>query len=188
MMDASPVLRDVPHPWRPTRTRDFRRNVRPIRNRTEHPVKYYWIDFDLSDEHDPSSGPPLVDPGYGGTRQVPEFAFQNQKCNPFAVDVWCLGFMIRAHFTEGFDLFGTKKKQGFEFMDELVAEMTQEDPAKRPSMDGVVRRFSQIRAGLSGWKLRSRFTDKNAGIVQSAIYWVRQLYFIARRIPSIPTP
>ncbi|KAJ7902308.1 kinase-like domain-containing protein [Mycena leptocephala] len=188
MMDASPVLRDVPHPWYTGMTRDFRRYVRPIRSRTQHPVKYYWIDFDLSDEHNPAAGPPLVDPGYGGIRNVPEFAFEDQKCNPFAVDVWCLGFLIQAYFTEGSDILGQKKKQGFEFMDELVTEMVQEDPAKRPSMDDVVRRFSQIKAGLSGWKLRSRFTDKNVGIVQSTVHWARQLYLMARRIPSIPTP
>ncbi|KAJ6481285.1 hypothetical protein C8R47DRAFT_982691 [Mycena vitilis] len=34
MMDGSPVLRDVPHPWRAQMTRDFRRELRPIRSRT----------------------------------------------------------------------------------------------------------------------------------------------------------
>ncbi|KAJ6476541.1 kinase-like domain-containing protein [Mycena vitilis] len=184
MMDGSPVLRDVPHPWRSDMARDFGRGLRPLRSRTLHPVKYYWIDFDLSGEHDPSVGPPLVEPGYGGVSHVPEFAFKDQKCNPFAVDVWCLGFMIQAQFTQ---------MQGFEFMDELVANMMQNDPAKRPSMDEVVRRFSQIKAGLSSWKLRSRFTsEKTFGVGQSTIYWARQLYFMAlfhgKRVPAIPTP
>ncbi|KAJ6481282.1 kinase-like domain-containing protein [Mycena vitilis] len=189
MMDGSPVLRDVPHPWRAQMTRDFRRELRPIRSRTQHPVRYYWMDFDLSGEHDPSAGPPLVDPGYGGMPGVPEFAFKDRKCNPFAVDVWCLGYMIQAQFTKGSDEYGTKKVQGFEFMDDLVAEMIQEEPAQRPTMDDVVRRFSEIKAGLSRWKLRSRFTsDSHFGIVQSTVYWARQLYFMARRIPAIPSP
>jgi hypothetical protein len=68
--------------------------------RTQHPVKYYWINFDLSDEYDPSKGLPFVVPGHGGTRNVPEFSFRDRKCNPFAVDVWCLGFMIQVYFTE----------------------------------------------------------------------------------------
>ncbi|KAJ7028516.1 hypothetical protein C8F04DRAFT_908778, partial [Mycena alexandri] len=54
-----------------------------------------FIDFDLSGEHDPATGPPLVDPSYGGIREVPEWAFKDRKCNPFAVDLWCLGFMIQ---------------------------------------------------------------------------------------------
>ncbi|KAJ7902377.1 kinase-like domain-containing protein, partial [Mycena leptocephala] len=139
MMDASPLMIDDVNPW--------------------HPVKYYWIDFDLSGEHDPSQGPPLVDPRYGGTREVPEFAFPDQQCNPFAVDVWCLGFLIQTYFTEGSVSNSIKKRRGFEFMHSLVADMVNEDPAKRPSMDEVVRRFSDTKARLSEWTLRSRFAS-----------------------------
>ncbi|KAF8191461.1 kinase-like domain-containing protein [Mycena galopus ATCC 62051] len=188
-MNAAPILREDPHPWSPEMTRDFSRKLRPVRNRTQNPVKYYWIDFDLSDEHDPSKGPPLVNPGYGGIRNVPEWSFEDQKCNPFAVDVWCLGFMVQGYFTEGSDAWHSKKKRGFEFMQELVADMVQEDPAKRPSMDEVVDRFSRIKTGLSPWKLRSQFTSDNSiGILRSTSHWIRQLYFMARRIPAIPTP
>ncbi|KAJ7467103.1 kinase-like domain-containing protein [Mycena latifolia] len=192
VMDASHLFKEDPHPWRPKRTRDYRRKLPPIRSRTQHPVKYYWIDFDLSDEHDPSKGPALVDPGYGGIRHVPEFAFRDKKCNPFAVDIWCLGFMVQAYFTEGSKLFGTTKKQGFEFMDGLVADMVQEDPTKRPSIDDIVRRFSGIKSGLSEWKLRSPVTDIQPNrslfsLVRSTAFWTRQLYFIARRIPAIPS-
>ncbi|KAJ7700228.1 hypothetical protein B0H14DRAFT_3034218 [Mycena olivaceomarginata] len=188
VMDAAPILREDPHPWNPHKTRDFSRNLRPVRTRTQNPVKYYWIDFDLSDEHDPSKGPPLVNPGYGGIRNVPEFSFKDKKCNPFAVDVWCLGFLVQVYFTKGSDFYETKKMLGFEFMDELVADMVQEDPAKRPSMDEVVRRFTHIKARLSRWKLRSPFTSNSIGIVGSTRHWVRQLYFMARRISAIPTP
>ncbi|KAJ7896091.1 hypothetical protein B0H14DRAFT_2680373 [Mycena olivaceomarginata] len=168
MMDASPILRADPHPWDYTMTRDYNRDLPPVRTRTRHPVKYYWLDFDLSDEYDPSKGPPLVDPGYGGTPHVPEFSFPIEN---------------------GSELYSQEKMQGFEFMHGLVAAMTQEDPAKRPNMDEVVRQFSKIKAGLSPWKLRSRFTsERRVGIVQSATHWARQLYLMARRIPAIPTP
>jgi hypothetical protein len=99
VMDARPLFRNAPHPWRLDKTHDFR-NARPFKSRTTRPVKYYWIDFDVSDEYDPSKGPPLVDPGYGGIRHVPEFSFKDKKCNPFAVDVWCLGFFVQAYFSE----------------------------------------------------------------------------------------
>ncbi|KAJ6625295.1 kinase-like domain-containing protein [Mycena sp. CBHHK59/15] len=184
MMDASPLIpKGVSvHPLRPGMTRDLSREVQ-FRSRTENPVKYYWIDFDLSGEHDPATGPALVEPRYGGIRYVPEFAFEDQLCNPFAVDVWCLGYTIRAHFTE---------KIGFEFMEPLVADMMHQDPTKRPSMEEVVRRFSEIKAGLSQWKLRSRFVSKGEspvfGFFRSTKHWARQLGFVARRIPAIPTP
>ncbi|KAJ6625289.1 hypothetical protein B0H10DRAFT_2315107 [Mycena sp. CBHHK59/15] len=193
MMDASPLLpRGVAvHPLNPKMTRDLSQEVR-FRNRTENPVKYYWIDFDLSSEHNPSTGPALVEPGYGGTREVPEFAFEDQLCNPFAVDVWCLGFMIQTFFTKGSSSYFQKKKKGLEFMDTLVADMVHEDPTKRPTMDEVVRRFSEIRAGLSDWKLRSRVASEGEnsvfGIFRSARHWVRQLGFMSRRIAAIPTP
>ncbi|KAJ6625267.1 kinase-like domain-containing protein [Mycena sp. CBHHK59/15] len=185
MMDASPLIpKGVSvHPLRPEMTRDLSREVR-FSNRTENPVKYYWIDFDLSAEHDPSTGPALVEPRYGGTREVPEFAFEDQLCNPFAVDVWCLGFMIQSYFT--------KKKKGLEFMNTLVADMVHEDPTKRPKMGEVVRRFSEIKAGLSEWKLRSRIVSEGEnsvlGMFRSAGHWVRQLGFMSRRIAAIPTP
>lgn len=98
-MDASPLMIDDVNPWVPDMTRDITQDAR-FRTRTERPVKYYWIDFDLSGEHDPLRGPPLVDSRYSGTREVPEFAFPDQKCNPFAVDVWRLGFLIQTYFTK----------------------------------------------------------------------------------------
>ncbi|KAJ6625269.1 kinase-like domain-containing protein, partial [Mycena sp. CBHHK59/15] len=184
MMDTSPLIPPgvAVHPLDPEMTWDYRREVR-FWNRTENPVKYYWIDFDLSGEHDPSTGPALVEPRYGGTRYVPEFAFLDQMCNPFAVDIWCLGFMIQVYFTE--------KKQGFEFMKPLVANMVHQDPTKRPNMDEVVCRFSEIKASLSEWKLQSRFVLEGEnpvlGIFRSTRHWARQLGFVARHIPAIPT-
>ncbi|KAJ7116545.1 hypothetical protein C8R44DRAFT_584652, partial [Mycena epipterygia] len=142
MMDASLTMRDNIHPWTPYKTRDFSRRPRPPRSRTLNPVKYYWIDFDLSGEHDLSTGPPRTDSGYGGTWNAPESAFADQQCNPFAVDI-CL-------------YRGPEKIQGFEFMQDLVADMTHKDSAKRPTMVDVVRQFSDIKASLSEWKLRSR--------------------------------
>ncbi|KAJ7646833.1 hypothetical protein FB45DRAFT_1099009 [Roridomyces roridus] len=150
LMDASPLLVDQVHPWRPSRTRDLARAAR-FRNRLEHPVKYYLIDFDLSGVHDPSTGLPLMVPGYGGTRGVPESQNKDEDCDPFAVDVFCLGNLVRRYFTEGdkqADLrFPWKKKRGFQFMEGLVADMTKEDPSKRANMDTVARRFSEIKAG-----------------------------------------
>ncbi|KAJ7640302.1 hypothetical protein DFH06DRAFT_1477850 [Mycena polygramma] len=194
VMDASPILKDAPHPWNGNKTRDWTGKPLPARSRTVNPVRYYWIDFDLSGEHDPSKGPPRTDPCYGGTRGVPEWAFPEQQCNPFAVDVWCLGKMVHRNFismTEECTPEYAQEIKGFEFMRGLLADMAQEDPAKRPTMDGVVERFSTLKAGLSGWKLRSRFTREKENIAVQTLrttrHWATQLYFTGRRIPAIPS-
>ncbi|KAJ7680951.1 kinase-like domain-containing protein [Mycena polygramma] len=192
MMDASPILRDDPHPWDPFRTRDYTARTRSARSRTRYPVKYYWIDFDLSGVYDPSTGPALTEPGYGGLHDVPEWAFPERLCNPFAVDIWCLGYTFRGWFTEGFSLMPPYKIKGFEFMHELLTDMCQEDPTKRPTIDEVVDRFSRIKAGVSEWKLRSRFkTEKRFflfDIIQATGHWVQQLQFALMRVPAIPSP
>ncbi|KAJ7162165.1 hypothetical protein C8R46DRAFT_1353178 [Mycena filopes] len=180
LMDASPILRDDPHPWKVGRTRDYVKRSLPARSRTRHPVKYFWIDFDVSGQYDPSGGPPLTDPGYGGTHGVPEWAFSDQ-CNPFPVDVWCLASFLRGHFTEGFERLPPRKIEGFEFMHPVLEDMSHEDPAKRPTMDVVVARFTGLKAGLSEWKLRSRVIwEKRSPVldpIRLAKHWAQQLYF-----------
>ncbi|KAJ7658012.1 hypothetical protein B0H17DRAFT_1185712 [Mycena rosella] len=153
------------HPLQSDRTPEFTGNAR-YSTRTRNPVKYYWIDFDLSSEHNPAEAPLLTAPGYGGDNNVPEFRFKDTMWDLFAVDVWCLGDTIRqtlthvcsfslADFALGSPLY--PKRRGLEFLHGPVADITSEDPVKRPNMDDVVNRFSEIKAGLSQWKLRSRF-------------------------------
>jgi len=83
-------------------------------------------------------------------------------------------------------------KLGFEFIEGLVADMVQDDPQKRPSMDEVVSRFDQIRNGLSSWKLRSRIVNRDEprflGFFRSVVHWTRGIGRIVRRIPAVPTP
>ncbi|KAJ7143383.1 kinase-like domain-containing protein [Mycena crocata] len=189
MMDAAPIQITSVHPLRSSRTRDLSRKSR-FRTRTQAPVRYYWIDFDLSGEHDPTNGPPLTPPGYGGTRPVPEFAFEDHLCDPFAVDVYCLGNIIRTHFTQGSESF--PKIRGFHFMENLVTDMMQDDPTKRPRMDAVISRFSDITARLSHWKLRSRFVEEGEsafiGIFRSIFHWAHQLRLMAAGLPAVPSP
>jgi hypothetical protein len=81
-------------------------------------------------------------------------------------------------------------KLGFEFVAPLVADMCQDDPAKRPSMSEVVTRFDEIVQGLSTWKLRSRVVSVGefaiASFIRDIPHWVRRLRYIASRVPAIP--
>ncbi|KAJ7466934.1 hypothetical protein FB451DRAFT_402273 [Mycena latifolia] len=89
----------------------------------------------------------------------PKFAFEDSMCDPFAVDVWCLGNMIRRTLTEGSP--NRSKVRGLRFLDGLIADMTNEDPAKRSRMADVV---AEIKARSGQRKLRSRCAreDENA--------------------------
>lgn len=74
----------------------------------------------------------------------------------------------------------------------LVADMMQEDPAKRPTMEEVISRFDTILASLSTWKLRSRVVKKDdnpvIGAFRSLAHWVRRVGFVIRRVPALPVP
>ncbi|KAJ7092012.1 hypothetical protein B0H15DRAFT_883449 [Mycena belliarum] len=187
MMDAKPIQATSVHPLDAKRTRDAADDAR-YSTRTRNPVKYYWIDFDLSGEHDPATGPALVEPGYGGTRGVPEFAFSDRMCDPFAVDVWCLGNMVRETMTQGSEY--DPKIQGLQFLDGLVADMTAADPAARPRMREVVARFSKLVAGLSQRKLRSRYAAVGENVLcapfKSTAHWIRQACLAVQQVPAIP--
>lgn len=77
-------------------------------------------------------------------------------------------------------------------MQPLIADMVQQDPSKRPTMDEVVKRFHAIWSDLSRWKLRSRVIDKEEnmldGVLRGSTHWMRRVGFMTRGVPAIPTP
>lgn len=78
-------------------------------------------------------------------------------------------------------------------MNSLVADMTAEDPATRPTSDEVVARFETIRKSLSTWKLRTRIIARNEIFPLETVFrivphWVRRIYFIITRTPALPSP
>ncbi|KAF5376355.1 hypothetical protein D9757_008688 [Collybiopsis confluens] len=189
MMDWYPLYPDPPHPIRTSKKMDWSGPSKP-RSRTLYPVKYHFIDWDLSRQWDLSSGiPPRLPPRYGGDSSVPEFR-NNEFCDPFAVDVYCLGNVIREKFIRGEPALRLPPRRNVEFLAELVADMTQDDPIKRPKMGEVVTRLAEIRRGLGWWKLRSRVSDKTVPLIFHLLYspfhWIKQLSYIIRRIPAIP--
>ncbi|KAE9399526.1 hypothetical protein BT96DRAFT_965595 [Gymnopus androsaceus JB14] len=186
MMDWFPIYEIPPHGVRTFYKSDWSGQLEP-RRRTTHPVKYHFIDWNMSKQYDPAHGPPLQNPGYGGDQSVPEFK-RREPCNPFKVDVYCLGNAIRGNFLVGNDV--NPPRSNLEFLRDLISDMTCDDPSKRPIMDEVVSRFEEIRKGLRWWKLRSRVPSKKqsalAYILYSPIHWIRQFSYIVRRIPAIP--
>ncbi|KAJ7680966.1 hypothetical protein DFH06DRAFT_1315695 [Mycena polygramma] len=143
------------------------RSTAPHYTRTRLPVKYYFINFGIFREYKPPGVSLLYDSAnaryfdeiiVGGDKSVPEFNTvpKQRLCDPFAVDIYYLGNMIRQQFLDGFPGMRIYGRHGFEFMRPLVNDMIQADPTKRPQIDEVVTRFAEIQKGFSTWKLRSR--------------------------------
>ena len=77
-------------------------------------------------------------------------------------------------------------------MESLVADMIKTDPAKRPTMDEVVVRFSKIRNKLGTWKLRSRMARRYelwpVTAWRSVGHWNRTIGYVLGRKAAIPEP
>lgn len=74
----------------------------------------------------------------------------------------------------------------------LAKDMTQQDPAKRPTIEEVIKRFNDIMARLSGFRLRSRIVPKSdikfppAYLVKEFIHLFRTASYIFRSLPALP--
>ncbi|KAI0294525.1 kinase-like domain-containing protein, partial [Russula brevipes] len=149
MFDPSGMYPQGFHPTQMKRSRDFKVTAKRY-TRTQRPPRYYLIDFGLSRQY--VSREALDEPLRGGDKSAPEHR-NGTWCNPFHTDIYYLGNLVRQEFMHKYD--------GFEFMRELVQDMTHVDSAKRPSIEDVIAKFSHIRQSLSGFKLRSPIISKH---------------------------
>lgn len=97
-MDSAPLYNEPIHVVNYYMNQDFTRKVKR-QTRTLRPVKYYYIDLGSACQYNPEDGPPRIPIGHGGDRTVPEFQ-TDTHCDPFAVDVYRLGNVIRECFTD----------------------------------------------------------------------------------------
>ncbi|KAI0296104.1 kinase-like domain-containing protein [Multifurca ochricompacta] len=178
MFDPSGMYPKGFHPIKINRCKNFKRNAKRY-TRTQRPPRYYLIDFGLSRQY--SSRDALDEPLRGGDKSAPEHQ-HGGPCNPFQTDIYYLGNLIREKFTQ--------KYHGFEFMEGLVAEMTHEDPAKRPTIESVIMIFSVIRSSLSTRKLRSLITSRrDPGLINAfrlSKHAIRTILHILLRKAPIP--
>ncbi|KAH9054585.1 hypothetical protein EDB83DRAFT_2225461 [Lactarius deliciosus] len=169
------------HPVDPWKSKDFRRKVKGY-SRTRRLTRYLL--FGLSQRYDPANGPSLDRPLRGGDKSAPEHRDRETLRYPSPTDVYYLGNLVREDCIERYD--------GLEFMQPLISDMIQEDPAKRPNMDEIVARFAEIRNKLSTWKLRSRMTRNNefwpVAAWRSVIHWYRTIGYVLANKAPIPEP
>ncbi|KAI0786619.1 kinase-like domain-containing protein [Abortiporus biennis] len=184
LMDPKPTFPNMFHPIDTRANRNYKGEAKHF-TRTARPTKYYIIDFGLSRQYEPQDGSPRELPIFGGDKSVPEFiADFNKPYNPFPTDIYYVGNMIRLNFLN--------KTRGLEFMSSLVADMTQNDPEKRPDIHEVVRRFTAILQQLHWWTLRSRLVyideSRSESSGREVRHWIRTVWHILCFRRALPTP
>ncbi|KAG6818621.1 hypothetical protein H0H93_003387 [Arthromyces matolae] len=187
MADAASLFSSPPHPAYPYIRRDFRGKASVTGSRTRTPIRYFLIDFNLSMFCPPQDAPHLRQPPWGGDRSVPEFSLPDKPpCEIYAVDIYCTGNFIRKFFTRGDDHH--KAKQGFDFMRELINDMTNPDPLKRPPMTEVVSRFDVLIQRLDDKALRSPYLEVGQELRGMDLWKHRFKHWIyrLRGFPAIP--
>ncbi|KIJ43923.1 hypothetical protein M422DRAFT_30733 [Sphaerobolus stellatus SS14] len=184
-MDASAMYPKGFHAQRPWVLPEPGLPVAPWYHRTERPPKYYLIDFGISRRYNPGNGEPLEPVILGGDRTVPEFQGEGKYSpwNPFPTDIYYIGNVIKIDYLERYT--------NFKFMQELVDDMRQEDPSKRPTIDEVVNRMEGIIRSLSIFKLRSYLIERDMTPAEKcqdiAGNFFRQIFWVVRLLPAIPS-
>ncbi|KAH7907078.1 hypothetical protein BJ138DRAFT_1015103 [Hygrophoropsis aurantiaca] len=182
LMDATSLYKEPFHPFRLEWRRDLSGYAKHY-TRTRCRPKYYFIDFGISRRYDLSDTSPLELPILGGDKTVPEFQDSIEPRNPFPTDIYYIGNFLREDFIQVYLLSticgdADIEIEGFGFLEGLVADMVQDDPSKRPTIDEVVSRFDAICKGLSGRKLHSRVAPKGenrvTALFRDAGHWTRR--------------
>ncbi len=202
MMDLSPLFSETPHPCDFQRSYDYSRKVRRY-TRTQQPPRYFIIDFGLSRKYCPEDASPKEYPILGGDKTVPEFKDMDKPHNPFWTDIYYLGNLIREDFLQVnravsvsltvYTLIRVVQRcYGLGFLDPLIRDMVQDDPARRPTIEEARARYLKIRASLSWWKLRSRLVYRKdwsiPGAYRACRHVVRTVGYLATRKTAIPVP
>ncbi|KAJ3481139.1 hypothetical protein NLI96_g7865 [Meripilus lineatus] len=165
MMDPRPTFPEMFHPGVISLSRDFKSYAK-FHTRTSRPTKYLFIDFGNSERFEPGQER-KVTPLCGGDKTVPEFR-KNEKIDPFPVDVYCIGNLIRRKFLQ--------TTKGVEFIQPLIDDMVQGDPTKRPTMDEVVLRYDEMVKSLSYWRLRSMLLERHEDTLSIIFLAIAHIY------------
>ncbi|TEB23485.1 hypothetical protein FA13DRAFT_1639841 [Coprinellus micaceus] len=197
LLDGSQMYSERYRAWRPNKKFDYSGPIKPSKARTSCWPEYHIIDFGFSKQYAPEEMPPSEPPKFASDRTIPEFKNRDARCNPFPVDVYTFGNLIRVNFIEGHPDIATQNgRKGFDFLLPLVDAMVQEKPEQRVTMAEALERFDDIVSGLSEWKLRSRPVRIPGDLVRrlnsferasvTAAHWARKLKYVVKRVPPLP--
>ncbi|CAE6454027.1 unnamed protein product [Rhizoctonia solani] len=154
MMDARPLYYEQFHPLHPSFTHDGQHLVQ-TRNRTEAPVKYYYIDFGFSFWR--RDGGSNWARGKEAREPAPEQA-EGLAYDPFSADVYQLGALIRRDLIPGIP--------SLKFMIPLARAMTEKDPQKRTKLSEAREAMHHSFRAQGARRLRWPLIPRNATFSQ----------------------
>ncbi|KAH8103567.1 kinase-like domain-containing protein [Cristinia sonorae] len=144
MMDGRILYPDGHHPITPRLAPDLSRHSTVLK-RSNHPIKYYFIDFGLSSYFEVGESPYVL-----GTKcacKTPPELSNQIPYNAFMLDVYILGRVYESEL---------QAFSGVDALKSLAAAMTEKQPERRPTAEDSLRMFHDIRHGLTGvegrWK------------------------------------
>ncbi|RPD57823.1 kinase-like protein [Lentinus tigrinus ALCF2SS1-7] len=157
MMDARPLYPQGHHPVKRNHTPDGMYRISPL-SRTDRPVRYYYIDFDLSVRF-PVGGSTYVVGDVGRDTDVPELS-EDIPYDAFKVDVFALGNLFYKEFFLQFN--------SLDWMSELLINMRQPQPKARPTIDEAVALWKGIKATLPSSSYRQRLSSRSEPAIERA--------------------
>lgn len=203
-MDPSELFPDGFHPVALNKDRYLKGKAKHF-SRTERPPKYYVADLGRSRYYDPVKGQPLDLPVLGADKSVPEFQGEgyNALHDPFRTDIYYLGNLLREDFLEVTILQCQVNCQlkclgqpvnGTEWIWNLVVDMVDPNPARRPTIEEVLERYTKLRNSLTPSKLRSRVVDRQElrlhwlpiRISRAISHYFRNMRYHRQGIPAVP--
>lgn len=100
MMNADEMYPNGFHPQKQDMSPDWRGHAKHL-SRTERPPKYYLIDFGISVRFQLDDPSPRTQVTWGGDYDRPsEILDHGARYDPFPVDVFYMGNLIKHNFTE----------------------------------------------------------------------------------------
>ncbi|OBZ75942.1 hypothetical protein A0H81_04132 [Grifola frondosa] len=177
MMDARPLYPKGHHPIRRNYSQDGVFDVTPL-SRLDHPVRYYFIDFEISIRFPPGCSTYVVGKK-GRDKDVPELSF-DIPYDAFKVDIFALGNLYDKEFLH--------KYCGLEVFQPLIDTMKDAQPSQRPTADQALVLFEELCAHLNSpslrWRLRSRTESAPERVVYDTVAAAREGIYHLRRLIS----
>lgn len=152
MMDGDAMYPEGFHPIAVKYTPD-RSRFAEYRSRTVAGVRYYFVDFGISSYFPDATSPRLVT-GADGRDQDPLELSDTIPYDPFKLDIFIIGNMLRRDFCEVsalrrqylvFRLTVEQKFTNLEFLRPLTEEMTMDEPSDRPDAVETFALWKKIR-------------------------------------------
>ncbi|VDB85818.1 unnamed protein product [Peniophora sp. CBMAI 1063] len=160
LMDAESLFPRGFHPVHTSLLPDAKSPAWPL-TRSQIGVRYYYVDYGISSYFPVGQARQLVTGDLGRDQEVPELS-ENIPYDPFPVDVYTIGHLLKAEIYERYS--------NVDFLDEIVVSGMQRDPQNRPTAAELFRLWNTHRIRISALHRSWRLKDRSESVVEGAVW------------------